>query len=101
MSRHGYVGLGEVTAEAVPFNDFIPDGENQPLPKLPLRTECQNERATDPERLFLCVGVRCIKPCERGEAVLKDRAYRGTLNKIRQPDLVAELLKTFDPDKTR
>jgi len=98
LSRHGYVGLGEVTAEAKPFNEFVPDGETKTLPNLPLTENCEEERTTDPEKVFLCVKVKWANPLDRGEAVLKDRAYRGTLNKIRQPDLVAELLKTFDPD---
>lgn len=100
LSGHGYVGLGEVTAEAEPFNEFVPDGETKTLSNLPLTKNCQEEQTTDPEKVFLCVKVKWTNPLDRGNAVLRGRAYRGTLNKIRQPDLVAELLKTFDPDNT-
>ena len=98
LSKHGYVGLGEVTAEAKPFNEFVPDGQTEPLPNLPLTENCQEERTTDPEGMFLCGKVRWTTPLDRGDAVRKDLARMGTLNKIRLPDLVAELLKTFDPD---
>jgi hypothetical protein len=30
LSGHGYVGLGEVVAEAVPYREFVPDGEQRP-----------------------------------------------------------------------
>ena len=51
LSGHGYVGLGDVTAEAVPFNDFVPSGSNQPLPNLPLTAECQNRADGRPRAL--------------------------------------------------
>jgi hypothetical protein len=97
LSRDGYVGLGVVTAEAVPFKDFVPTGFDQPLPNLPLTATYHSERMADPERWDLCVGVKWTKALSRGEGVLMNRAYVGTLNRIRQPDLVAELLKVFDP----
>ena len=97
LSEHGYVGLGVVTAEAVPFNDFVPTGFAEALPKLPLTAEYQAERMADPERWDLCAGVQWIRSLPRGEGVLKSRARMGTLNRIRQADLVAELLKIFDP----
>jgi hypothetical protein len=97
LSGHGYVGLGMVTAEAVPFKDFVPSGSNQPLPNLPLTARYQAERMADPERWDLCASVQWTKSLPRGEGVLMNRARNGTLNRIKQADLVAELLKTFDP----
>jgi hypothetical protein len=98
LNEHGYVGLGEVIAEAVPFNEFIPSGLKQTLPNLPLTAQHQTDRMADPERWDLCVGVRWIKSFPRDKGVLRNRAYRGTLNRMRQPDLAAELLKMFGPD---
>lgn len=98
LSGHGYVGFGEVTAESEPFNNFVPEGQREPLPNLPLTRNCEEERTTNPEQLFLCVKVRWIKVFERAQAALKDLYYIGTLNKIRQPERVVELLRTFDPD---
>lgn len=96
-TESGYVGLGVVTAEAVPFKDFVPKGRTQPLSQLPLTAKYQRERMNDPERWDMCAGVQWIKAVPAAEAVSKSRALRGTLNRIRQPDLAAELLKYFDP----
>lgn len=95
LSGHGYVGLGEVTAEAVPFKDFVPNGHSKPLPELPLTASIDIERMQDIERCDWCAAVRWIHAVDRDAAVLKDRARRSTLEKIRQPDLVAELLTHF------
>jgi len=97
LSGHGYVGLGEVTAAAVPFKDFVPVGQAKPLPELPLTAKYQRERMNNPEYWDLCVAVKWVKAMHRDQGVLKSRARNGTLNRIRQADLVATLLKTFDP----
>lgn len=97
LSGHGYVGLGEVTAEAVPFKDFTPADENKPLPELPLVLQRQADRLDDPERWDLCAAVKWIKAVGRDEGVLKSRAHLGTVSRMRQPDLVVELLKHFAP----
>lgn len=96
-TEYGFVGLGVVTKEAVPFKDFVPEGQTKPLSQLPLTAKYQRERMNDPERWDLCAGVRWIKALPADDAVLKSRALRGTLNRIKQPDLVAELLRIFDP----
>ena len=100
LSGHGYVGLGEVTAEAVPFKDFVPAGQGKPLSELPLNAAYQ-QRMGDPERWDLCVAVKWVKAVDRTQGVLTNRARNGTVNRIRQADLVAELLKTFDPANAR
>jgi hypothetical protein len=97
LSGHGYVGLGEVTAEAMPFKDFTPADQSKPLPELPLVAKLQHERLNDPERWDLCAAVKWIKTVNRDEGVLKSRAHLGTVSRIRQPDLVVELLKHFGP----
>ena len=90
------IAPGVVSAEAVPFNDFVPNGHARPLPSLSLKAQYRADRMTDPERWDLCVAVRWIKSLRRDEAVLKNRARNGTLSRIKQSDLVAELLKTFE-----
>lgn len=100
LSGHGYVGLGEVTAEAIPFKGFVPQGQSKPLPQLPLTAEYQQERMSDPEEWDLCVAVKWTKAVPRSEGVLMSRARMGTLNRIRQFDLVADLLKVFAPTNT-
>lgn len=95
LSGHGYVGLAEVTAEAVPFKDFVPDGQNKPLPQLPRTASVLLARNDDPEQWDECVSVRWLHALPRERAVLMNRARNGTVNRIKQPDLVAELLKYF------
>lgn len=97
LSGHGYVGLGEVVAEAVPFKDFVPDGQHTPLPQLPLNADANQARNDDPEKWDECARVRWICALPREKAVLMNRARNGTVNRIKQPDLVAELLRVFDP----
>ncbi len=98
LSGHGYVGLGIVTATAVPFNEFTPDGFDRPLPQLLPPASYPAERMADPERWDMCVRVKWTKALKREEGILKNRARVATLSKLKQPDLVAELLKTFDQD---
>lgn len=95
LSGHGYVGLGEVVSEAVPFTDFVPDGQSESLPNLPLTATVDAERMNSPERCDWCAAVRWIHAVDRDDAVLKERARRQTLERIRQPDLIAELLRHF------
>jgi|GEM_PF-993233 len=97
LSGHGYVGLGEVVAEAVPFKDFVPEGQTKPLPQLPLKADANQERNSDPEEWDECARVRWIRALPRERAVLMNRARNGTVNRIKQPDLVSELLRVFDP----
>ncbi len=100
LSGHGYVGLGEITAEAVPFKDFTPAGESSPLPALPLRAPAASrERLEDPDKLDVCVAVKWLKAVDRDRGVLKNRAHLGTLCRIRRPDVVEELLRYFGPEE--
>lgn len=95
LSGHGYVGLGEVTHEAVPQKDFVPPGQPKRLVDLPLTAKLQRDRMNDAERCDWCAGVRWIHAVARNDAVLKSRARRSTLEQIKKPALVAELLKHF------
>jgi hypothetical protein len=97
LSGHGYVGLGVVAAEAVPFGDFVPTGQVKRLTELPLHAQVQRERMADPDRWDLCVAVKWTKTLDREQGVLMSRARNGTINRIRQADLVVELLRIFDP----
>ena len=76
--------------------DFArPAGEAKPLRDLPLSAAPQRERMNDPSRTDWCASVRWIRAVDRDKAVLKSRARLGTLNQIKKPELVAELLKQF------
>ena len=99
LSGHGYVGLGEVTAEAVPLNEFKPAGQGKSLPDLVIVAKLEQERNNDPEKRDLCVAVKWIGAVSREDAVLRNRARMGTISCIRQMDLVNDLLNHFDPAK--
>jgi hypothetical protein len=97
LSGHGYVGFGVVTAEAVPFKDFVPPGHAKRLLELPLRAKVQHERMAGQECWDLCAAVKWTKALDREQGVLMSRARNGTINRIKQADLVVELLRIFDP----
>lgn len=94
-SGSGFVGLGEVLAQAVPYKDFIPPGQNKRLVDLPLVAQKQLGRMDDPDRCDWCAAVRWIETRARREGVLKNRALRNTVARIKQSDLVAALLREF------
>jgi len=83
----------------VPFKDFKPLGQSKPLAELPLVAKVRQDRLNDPEKWDLCAAVKWIKAVGREDGVLKNRARMGTLSRIRQPELVAELLKHFGPER--
>lgn len=96
-SGYGYVGLGEVTAEAVPQKDFTPTGQNKRLPDLPMEAKLRHDLLDDPERCDWCVAVRWIRAVDREHGVLRSEAHRSTLEQMRRQELVADLLKHFEP----
>lgn len=93
LNGHGYVGCGEVIAEAVPQRDFVPPGQSRRLIDLPLKSRPDPDALSDPKRCDWCVAVRWLKAVDRDEAVLKNRSRRPAVERIRQPELVRELCK--------
>jgi len=98
VSKHGYVGYGQVVAQAVPFKDFVPIDHKESLLHLDLRANVQRERMQDQARWDMCVGVRWITTLEREHAVLASMARIQALCAFRQERTVDELLKAFEPD---
>lgn len=92
LSGHGYVGLGEVIAEAVPQQDFVPPGQSTRLIELPLTAMIRPERWQDPEKCDWCAAVRWTYAVDRHQAVLRSRFPQPTFPPIKQPALVEELL---------
>ena len=99
LSGHGYVGLAEVTAPAVPMKSFRPAGHDRCLHELQLTGTIDLERMNDPQFCDWCVAVKWMYALEREHAMLSHRARRSTLERIRQPELVAELLQYFEMKK--
>jgi hypothetical protein len=93
LSGYGYVGLGEVIAEAVPQKDFVPSGHSKKLIELPLTAKLHG--FDNPEKCEWCVAIRWRCAVDRERAVLKSRFRRPTFQPIKQIGLVNELLKAF------
>ena len=96
LDKHGYVGLGIVTAEGVPFKDFIPKGQTKCLFDLPMTAKPTRSRMKSPSTWDICVAIKWLRAVNREQGV-KVSYQRGTVCKIRQPAVVASLLKHF-PD---
>lgn len=105
LSRHGYVGVGEVVSEAVIQRDFVVpseatsgegDSEGKRLLDLPLERIPLPEHLDDPERCDWCVGVDWLATVPRKQAV-KRKARRQTVCKLHDADLVQDLLTHFTP----
>lgn len=94
LSSHGYVGVGEVTADAVPQKDFIPVGESSRLVELPVTAQLRPAYWESPVSDW-CVAVRWAVALPREQAVLRARFRRPTFQAIRQPALVQELLSAL------
>ncbi len=91
LSGRGYVGLAEISAEAVPINEFVPPGQTKRLIELPVVATLPPERLQDPATYDWCAAVRWIYVVDRQHAVLKNRFRRPTFQPIKQPALVEEL----------
>jgi hypothetical protein len=92
LSGHGYVGLGEVIAEAVPQEVFVPPGQSKRLVDLPTTATLQREHVQNLEQCDWCAAVRWIYAVDREHAVLKSRFRRPTFQPIKQKALVGQLL---------
>jgi hypothetical protein len=95
LSGHGYVGIGEVVAEAVRQKDFVPAGQSKRLIELPLHAKLQPDRLNDESKCDWCAGVRWIYKLKRENAVLMSRSRRSTLQAIKQQAFVDELPEAF------
>ena len=95
LSGHGYVGIGEVIAEAVPQKDFVPDDQTKRLIELPMNAKPQRDRLNDETLCDWCAAVRWTYKLDRDHAVLKTRFRRPTFQAIKQPALVKELIAAF------
>lgn len=96
LSRHGYVGVGEVVSEAVMQRDFVSPVEQKRLIDLPFEGVPVVEHLDDPDRCDWCVGVNWLATVPRDEA-LKLEARRQTVCKLHDRELVESILSYFTP----
>ncbi|MBB6429101.1 hypothetical protein [Algisphaera agarilytica] len=96
LSRHGYVGVGEVVSEAVMQRDFVSPVKSKRLLELPLEKAPMKEHLHDPDRCDWCIGVNWVAVVPREEA-LRLKARRQTVCKLHDHALVEGILSHFTP----
>jgi hypothetical protein len=95
----GYVGVGTVTAEAVPAKDFMVeiDGTQKSILEAPHVAPMMDEHADDPELAEYLVRVNWIKTVPASEAFWKPgmRANQNTAFRLRSKFTLEQLLEHF------
>ncbi|MEM6504228.1 MAG: hypothetical protein AAF711_02040 [Planctomycetota bacterium] len=94
LNRHGYVGLGEVTLNAVRRSEFVVESENQRLDDLPLQRRPPRVEAQAPENNDWCVGVQWLAALPRDQA-LKAPFRRSAVCRMHDAQLTNQLLRGF------
>jgi hypothetical protein len=74
----GYVGLGEVTHEACPAKDFIPQGHRKSLLEFELSADMGHNK-NDPSKCEWVVGVKWLKTFDRDNAKRFPGAFANAL----------------------
>lgn len=86
----GYVGVGIVTTDPTPFDEFMVESEGKQLSDLPLE---HGENPATIREMF--VGIRWIKTLDKEHAV-KAKPYRVTACRIHESELIDEILAGFE-----
>jgi hypothetical protein len=96
----GYVGVGEVVAEAVRINDFLVefDGVQMPILQADLKASNMAEDAEVEELSEYLARVRWIDVRDRGDAVWEKGMFanQNVVAKLRQPFTLQRLAERFD-----
>lgn len=102
IPQTGYVGVGVVTAEAVPARDFVVDIDGYPKPifETPHEAPGMANFADDDEKCEWMVGVDWIRTVRRDKAVWEKGMYanQNTVTKLRNSFTIERLTKAFDLD---
>jgi hypothetical protein len=83
----GYVGVGKVSASAVPLTEFlVTDGNGRTLPLLEAGIKCKNmaEDAHDPDMSEYVARVKWIKTVPISQAV-REKGFFGNQNCVAEP----------------
>jgi hypothetical protein len=95
----GYVGVGEVTAPAVPIDDFDVevDGKTVPILQAPLQAPSMGEEADDPERSEYLARVDWLDTRPREQAIWEKGMFanQNVVAKLRQPFTLQRLAEVF------
>jgi hypothetical protein len=101
LAKHGYVGIGIVSEQAVPLRDFLVDGV--PLCRYDLAQPGLCERVDDSELTEYLARVKWIKAVDKCQAFFSPRTGLFTTQLIRaslsgQPKTIAFLENQFEVD---
>jgi hypothetical protein len=94
IKKRGYVGFGEVTQERVLAAEFVPDGQEKPLPELKLITPVHPNPPQDGKAEY-AVGVRWIDTVDHNDAKRFTGVFanQNVVCKLRDPTTL-EFLRT-------
>jgi hypothetical protein len=99
VPKSGYVGVGEVTAEAVPINDFTVQrgGEDCALLSVPLVASAMEEGANDPQQTEYVARVRWLDSRPKTEAFWENGMFANPniVTKLRDPFTMQRLMQEF------
>ena len=98
----GYVGVGEVTAAAVPVSEFTVrlDGQDVPILEAPLTATNMGDSAGDPEQSEYVARVRWIRPSDQAIWEKGMYANQNVVTKLRQPFTLQRLPEIFRTDRS-
>jgi hypothetical protein len=98
MKGLGYVGFGEVAAEAMLAKDFLPAGGDKPLFELPLEQPGVTANADDPNQAEWVVRVDWKKTYPRDRAQTFDGRFANQhiVCKLRHPQMLSFLIQKFE-----
>lgn len=101
MKGNGYVGYGEVTAEAKMVRDFVVTDQQKPLLELPLTQPGMKNNFDDPELSEWVVGVKWLTAYSRDEAKTFTGAFanQNIVCKLRDEETLRFLRREFDVEK--
>lgn len=96
IKKHGYVGYGEVTQERGLAAEFVPEGQNKPLPQLPLQSPVKANVPLDGKEEY-AVGIRWIEAVPRDDAKWFTGAFanQNVVCKLRDPATLEFLRREF------
>jgi hypothetical protein len=100
----GYVGVGKVTAAAVPVSEFTVrlDGQDVPILEAPLTATNMGDAADDPEQSEYVARVRWIDARPSDHAIWEKGMYadQNVVTKLQQPFTLQRLSEIFRTDQS-
>lgn len=99
IKGEGYVGYGEVTQERTLATEFVPDGQNEPLPELSLESPIDPNPSQSGHEEY-AVGVKWIETVDQAQAKRFAGAFanQNVVCKLRDPATLDFLKSEFNTE---